>query len=281
MKRHLTFRCARCSGVTQAVAAWRSEGTPAVVRCSRCGHRYVLHSSRPRQRTDRLYYLHVKSFAERKRLDLATAYSVCEGILPLDEARRITRQLPTLSPSKPTHWAVPFTMVLVLLTGGIGAYAMQVWSLQPGATPLSPVERATANAAVVREAVTPDEPRPVQTLERFELAHRNAEGTLVLVSATDPAGVLRAFCNEAPEAYLKDPIGLAPAPPPETDIKLGVYRDRNDLSTPMVIRIYKDARSGRWLAGDGRAALDGIDGSDLLRGAEVTPVVTRLTRRAG
>ncbi len=80
------IRCAQCRALTQ-VQIHVCSATPVTVACSGCGRRYRLSVNRPGATTDQERYRRAKTFAETNEIDLASAYSVLEEIMSLEEAR--------------------------------------------------------------------------------------------------------------------------------------------------------------------------------------------------
>jgi hypothetical protein len=77
---------------------------------------------------------------------------------------------------------------------------------------------------------------------------RNDLGQVVEVRAADPGSVLAGYCR-AIAAKVCDPVELAMSDPPHPQLRFGIYRGLYEMRA---IRIRRDARSGRWIAGDGK-----------------------------
>jgi transcription elongation factor Elf1 len=279
-RRNINFRCARCEATTTANLVWKDRETPVVVRCSSCGHRYSFHPSRPRHRNDEAYYLYVKKYAEKKRLDLATAYSVAEGIMTEDRAL-LFRGRPTRKAARKSRSRFRLPFIGMLAAVGLGT-AFQSWSTWSHGNAPGPTTASLAGTPAATAGATPPPPAlPLRRVAlpatpgaplRFARAATDADGWLTRVTAPDPRSVLAAWCAHGEEARLREPLGLAPAAPPSSEMVLGVYSDTNDLSTRFTIRIYRDPREGRWVAGNGRTRLVGADAGLLPYGTEVVPV---------
>src|SRR5260221_2009063 len=87
----MQFRCAQCKALTN-VEIPPSGTSPFAVACSGCGRRYNLSVHRPANAADQEPYRPAKSYSEEDRIDLAAAYSVLEGLMPLDEARALRQE---------------------------------------------------------------------------------------------------------------------------------------------------------------------------------------------
>jgi hypothetical protein len=77
---------------------------------------------------------------------------------------------------------------------------------------------------------------------------RNDLGQVVQVRAADPQSVLVGYCRVA-ATKLCDPVELAMSDPPHAQLRLGIFRGLYDMRA---IRIRRDPRTGRWVAGDGK-----------------------------
>lgn len=275
LKRTMTLRCGRCLGVNQVTAVWYDAHSTAGFRCARCGQRYQLRPDRPRQATDERYRLWAQRYAHRLRVDLATAFSIAEGVMSAEQARRMRQRRAITLPPRPFSLR-PYALVLVaVMVLGFGAYVGQYWSFSTGqGSPPPPLHTAGMHAAPTDPgrpgSETPAPPLPSLAWTAAE-THLDGQGELVQVSASDPQSVLLAFCNVGRGAYLRDPLGLVKAPPPERGTLLGVFRDHEDLSVPRAIRIWRDPRSQRWFAGDGKAPIVARE-AGAVRLDEITPV---------
>src|ERR1051325_4370991 len=89
----MRFRCAQCRALTQVQIPARMTA-PIVTPCSGCGRKYRFAVDRPRGADDQAGYRPAKEFAETTQIDLASAYSVLEGVMTLDEARGIRKGVP-------------------------------------------------------------------------------------------------------------------------------------------------------------------------------------------
>ncbi|HUD70549.1 MAG TPA: hypothetical protein VMQ62_01195 [Dongiaceae bacterium] len=81
----MRFRCTLCRAVTE-IALPSGQG-PLSVACLSCGRRHKISVRRPMKPADDGRYRKAQAFAQEQGLDLATAYSVLEGIMSLAEAQ--------------------------------------------------------------------------------------------------------------------------------------------------------------------------------------------------
>lgn len=274
LKRTMSLRCGRCLGVNEVTAVWYDAGSTAGFRCARCGQRYRLRPDRPRQVSDHRYRLWIQRYAMRLRVDVATAFSIAEGIMTPQQARllRLGRGIPL--PPAPLSLR-PYALVLVaVIVLGFGAYIGQYWSFATVGDPPPPLDTGRTHAALPDGGESADPPAGFAwTAADTRVDDR---GDLLQVSGSDPQSVLLSFCNTGRGAYLRDPLGLAKAPPPDRGTLLGVFRDHEDLSVPRAIRIYRDPRSQQWIAGDGSGPIPAIE-AGAVELDEIVPVVAGRT----
>lgn len=261
MVRHLVFRCPECRSTTNVHALW-AKGAHARVACSSCNAAFELAPDLDRGRNDREYYDRIRRYAAENRIDLASAYSVVEGIMAPERARR----LPAASPEIPRSPSQPVRAVVLLGTLLIGVLLLSRYLKTPWAPSFPsvpavelsrhPLERASAVAASPRP---PTESGPI-------FYQMDAESRLVKLSGTDLRAVLSAFCN--PEFQTRDlvPYALAPADPGTPLLRVGILREgANGLRS---VPISLDARTGRWTIGNGRGPVATEPIATLPAGAE-------------
>lgn len=278
MKRSFTFRCVRCERTTYVVAVWEEVHAPAGVRCSNCGHRYQLHPSRPRQRSDLAYYMYVKRYAEKMRLDMATAYSVAEGIMSEERATSFRGRPVRKKPKARSRWTLWALVAALVAAAGAGGEAVLSWnrSTPPGARTQASIVPASVRSPAAARAVPTQPSRSARAIgapstARFTECRYDDNGDPVQISGPDPSSVLLSFCRAGRGAWLREPVGLVAAPR-DNETRLGLYRDLGDLTSRPAIRIYRDPRTGRWSSGDGRGPITGVDTGDLPYGTTVVPV---------
>ncbi len=79
------FRCAHCRALTEAPVTPASTA-PVAVACGSCGRRYRISVRRPEPPPEAEKYRKARQYAEARGIDLASAYSVLEGIMTLEDA---------------------------------------------------------------------------------------------------------------------------------------------------------------------------------------------------
>ena len=84
----MRFRCAQCRALTPVQIPARLEA-PLIVPCSGCGRSYRFAVDQPRGSGDQERYREARAFSETNKIDLASAYSVLEGIMSVEEARTL------------------------------------------------------------------------------------------------------------------------------------------------------------------------------------------------
>ena len=89
----MRFRCADCKGLTE-IQVPPNLSEPLPVACSACGRRYRITVDRPGAKPDAERYRKARVYADTNRIDLASAYSVLEGIVSLEEARTLQSRKP-------------------------------------------------------------------------------------------------------------------------------------------------------------------------------------------
>jgi hypothetical protein len=101
----------------------------------------------------------------------------------------------------------------------------------------------------------------------------DAAGQIIMVTGPDPRSVLVAFCNTGHNAGRRQAFAISPASPPSGTARLGLFRNLEQPNAPMrAIRIRRDTRSGRWLAGDGHSPIQTEAAPELSTGSRLIPV---------
>jgi hypothetical protein len=110
-------------------------------------------------------------------------------------------------------------------------------------------------------------PKPADIVFRTD-----ASGNLAEVAGPDPKRTFVAFCLHDSHAGRLSPVAIAAAVPPHTGVRIGIIRDLTDLTIPRSVRIRRDARSQRWVIGDGATPISLDRAPDLPPGVETTPL---------
>ncbi|HXU13075.1 MAG TPA: hypothetical protein VN898_14060, partial [Candidatus Binatia bacterium] len=89
----------------------------------------------------------------------------------------------------------------------------------------------------------------------------------------DPRSVLVAFCRSGRQSGQREPIEISPTVPPDAASRWGMFRSLGALYTPVrAILIRRDARTGRWSAGDGRSPITTVPAPELPPGTRTVPI---------
>jgi hypothetical protein len=223
----------------------------------------------------------VKRLAQRHRLTHDLAAQVAENRITVHqalqrkavkEAQEVPRPQTSIS-----HGVWNFTIATLgcLILLGAGARAWQEWE-----------EYLTtkADAAQRPALILPNPPAPpaqapqggahsAPSTPSLTLPVTDAAGQIILVTGPDPRSVLVAFCNTGRNAGRRQPFAISPASPPSGTARIGLFRNLEQPDAPMrSIRIRRDTRSGRWLAGDGHSPIPTEAAPDLSAGARLIPV---------
>lgn len=253
MNRHLVFRCAICRATTSLQAEWTDERA-VEVSCSSCHALFELDARRDRAESDQAYLEQVRRYAVENRIDLASAYSVVEGIIP----REKIRTLPAGSAEIPRGGvkAVRSLALLALLILSLGFLARQIPSIAPG---LAAPGDGSGEALVTGT----DHVKLVPISYQLD-----GEGSLTQVTAADPRAALVAFCQHETNARTLRALSIAPDAG-AAELRIGVMRDADHPGTFAWVSIRRDTRTGRWTIGDGVAPVQLERDRSLPPGAEL------------
>jgi hypothetical protein len=253
--RHIVFRCPHCRTTTSVQAEWTARDTPAVVVCANCNASFQLASKRDRGLSNRDYYERVRRFATENSIDLASAYSILEGILPRDRVRTLARNAPDVpkpsaSPLRAFALAAAVLVGLAVLGGQLRDRAREARADRPEASAREAV-RALPDAPGVAARTTVPAPPPTTTFVPLVL-QTNDQGRLTKIAGPDPNSVLEAFCRQEEHAGRFSPVTVAAATPPRPGLRLGVMRDHASAGGLLSVKIWLDAANSRWSIGNGR-----------------------------
>lgn len=193
------------------------------------------------------------------------AYGVTDNRLSLREAMRQQEEQdeestiavePVWAAEKPRGASASRTQKLVVF--GLAALGLSVvmwttWSGRPADERQPPRE---ANAAAVQSTTSDGETPAVPALEverdapagRIDVRTDEA-GRVLEVNGPDPASVLAAYCEAAPTELGLAPLEITDTVPRFRHARLGTFRDFAALDSDYAIRIHRDSRTGRWVAG--------------------------------
>jgi hypothetical protein len=173
----------------------------------------------------------------------------------------------TFVPRGPMNYII-YGLGAVLLCG-LGVQMYRAWGDYQelrGAAEL--VARANATARKRPERVAPTPPPRALTDDKTDGA-----GQPTQIIGPDPRTVLISFCQTGGKSGHWIPIEIAPAVPPHPSLKLGIFRSLDQPGAPpRAIRIREDAKTGRWVAGDGRSPIPTDTPPVQPPGAQIIPV---------
>jgi len=172
------------------------------------------------------------------------------------KAKERTRQVPPSRisvPRGPMAYLVYAVGAVVLC--GLGVQSFRAWGeykMLRGANLIATQANAAARARQARLKPTPPPPPPPPvTVDKTD-----AIGHLTQITGPDPRSVLISFCQTGRQSGLLVPIEIAPAVPPHPSLSFGIFRSLDQPGAPpQAIRIWEDAKTGRWVAGDGRGPI--------------------------
>ena len=217
--------------------------------------------------------------SQRHRLPMELALRVADNRITVPKALQHKAAIESQTPPPPqtsvSHgvWNLMVYSVGALILAALGVHIHDVWGdyyarqgepsliASAAASPRHPV---TAPAA---EPALPEAP-PALTVPRTD-----ATGQLIEVLGPDPRSVLVAFCRSGRQSGQREPIEISPTVPPDAASRWGMFRSLGALDTPVrAILIRRDARTGRWSAGDGRSPITTVPAPELPPGTRTVPI---------
>ena len=222
----------------------------------------------------------IARLAQRHRLTPELAAQVADNRttvhLALQRKRDHERRVVERPPASISHrlWNVMVLGMGALILGGLLVRAWAEWDdylaarAQAATAPAVPAVAGPGAVAPPAAPAAPAPPTPSLTLPRTDAA-----GQLVEVSGPDPRSVLVAFCNTGRNAGRRQPFGIGPSLPPSAAGRMGLFRSLDQPEAPLrAIRIWREARSGRWSAGNGHDPITTEPAPDLPPGLTIVPV---------
>jgi hypothetical protein len=201
--------------------------------------------------------------AQRHRLSMELALRVADNRMTVHQAVQQKAAREAKEPPRPqtsvSHGVWNFTVFSVgaMILAGLGVHVYHVWGdylAQRGMAILQPAPAAAAPRAHIpapAEAPPGIAPPPPLTVPKSD-----STGQLVEVVGPDPKSVLISFCMSGRQSGRREAIEIAPTVPPDASARWGLFRNLDNPSMPpRAILIRKDARTGRWSAGDGRTPI--------------------------
>ena len=80
----------------------------------------------------------------------------------------------------------------------------------------------------------------------------DSQGQVVRVAGPDPRSVLTAYCASRPEPAI-EPVDIIPSARHGADVRLGLFREKDNPSNIYMIDISEDRAAAGWVVGDGAA----------------------------
>ena len=97
---------------------------------------------------------------------------------------------------------------------------------------------------VVRRSMAPTQQ---QRMTKPGRVHTDERGEITKVEAPKPDTVLTTYCAAKEQGGSScHPVAVVPSVPARRGVRLGVYRDLNDMQALYGIPLQKDTRTGRW-----------------------------------
>jgi hypothetical protein len=258
--RHIMFRCAQCRGTTSVQAEWTRPEVPTEIACADCNAVYSLPARRDRGVSNRDYYEKARRFASQNNIDLPSAFSVLEGILPPEKVRALAKGSPELGEPKQSSNLKTLAMlgaVVIALAFVGGFYRDRIaskLSLDAGRN-----QRETTRVGATRQARRPTLTRPPAQEPAAALGpilvRANETGAVTQVSGPDPKGTLAAFCRQPGMPLKYAPVTVSDASPPNPGLRVGVLRSIEGSGELFTIPIWLDAATSQWSVGDGRVSI--------------------------
>ena len=249
------FRCGRCRQVCTQNVQWVNRA-PAKIRCGSCRSAYVIPFDEKRDPSEPTYRDEIRRLASQYHLDPATACSVHEGIMSLQQATSPAHHSSPRATSRPRGANLPGTDLSHLrrpmLAWGLLVLAVVLASsLLMRRTGLAAPVVVISQPALEIPTVPPEEPEEPPVLQPI-VSRADANGLLTQVWGPDPRSVLLAICEHPQYMSRVRPAYVAPGRPPGPAVRLGLVRDLIDIEMFEAVTIRRDGRTGRWYAGNGR-----------------------------
>jgi hypothetical protein len=210
------------------------------------------------------------ALVDRHDLPKALAYDVADNRTSLRKAVRCakkTRAAEEHELARPASHGVPALRKLIVL--GVAALSLAVMT---GISWTRSVNHRRPPA--VREPVRPAAPAPAvahvdpvqetaSALVRATDVRTDNQGQVIEIVGPDPSSVLLSYCDAVPGFLGGEPLSIRNTVPAFREARLGLFRDYENGGAVRSIRIRRDSRSGRWIAGSGRAPIQASDASEL------------------
>ena len=201
--------------------------------------------------------------SQRHRLPMELALRVADNRVTVHQALQQKAVREAKEPPRPqtsvSHgvWNFMVFSVGAMILAGLGVHVYHVWGEYLAQRGMAVLEPAPAAAATRAHVTGPgDAPRVPAPPPPMTVPKTDTTGQVVEVVGPDPRSVLISFCSTGRQSGRREPIEIAPTVPPDASARWGVFRNLDVPSMPLrAILIRKDARTGRWSAGDGRTPI--------------------------
>ncbi|MGH9868531.1 MAG: hypothetical protein ACREAA_10260 [Candidatus Polarisedimenticolia bacterium] len=241
------FRCGQCREICSLKVQWVNRA-PAPVRCTHCGATYSLPYDASRDPSRPTYRQEIHRLAATFKLDPASACSVREKIMTLDQAKSRGRAMAG-KPRAARQKAASGMGRQVMIGAGLVLIAIASTAIpwQRAGTP--PAAEAAPRPARVEKR----EPEPMPPAEYHAPLNFSTDpmGELTRIWGPDPRSVLMALCEHPQTRSRMAAAFIAPGRPPGPAIRVGLVRDLADFGALRALTIRRDSRTGRWYAGNG------------------------------
>jgi len=207
------------------------------------------------------------ALVDRHNLQTELAFDVADNRISLRKAVRRANEAREQEVAPPASHGVSAVRKLTML--GVATLSLAVvtgvsWTWSFNHRPHRAVTRAVRPVGPVPAVVDLD---PVQkttaALAQATRVRRDDEGQVIEVVGPDPKSVLLSYCNAVPGVLGVEPLSIRSTVPAFRGARLGLFNDHENAGAVLAIRIRLDSRSGRWVAGSGRAPIQTSDASEL------------------
>ena len=211
------------------------------------------------------------ALVDRHGLPKALAYDVADNRISLRKAVRRAQEATAAKEqevARPASHGAPALRRLIVLS--IATLSLAVVMTGLSWTRSVDHRRPPAPTDSVRPAApapTVAQVDPVQAttaaLVRATNVRTDDQGQLIEVVGPDPRSVLLSYCDALPGFLGGEPLSIRNTVPTFHEARLGLFQDYENGGAVRSIRIRRDSRSGRWIAGSGKAPIQVSDASEL------------------
>ncbi len=201
---------------------------------------------------------------DRHDLPKALAFEVADNRISL---RKAVRRRKEARDQQAARAAVPALRKLIVFGAAMMSLAVMTgvswtWSVNyrrhPAATRSA---RLVAPTRAVADVDTTQ--KTVAALAKATHVRTDDQGQVIEVVGPDPRSVLLSYCDAVSGFLGVEPLSIRTLAPAFRDARLGLFQDYESEGAVRAIRIRRDSRSGRWVAGSGRGPIQVSDASEL------------------